>query len=109
MHDSFVVKTPGLLVSAVDGNVVHVHPYTKPTFVAAVQALHALAGKKPWDNCLCILGCKKAVVGSILVASIMPQIEGDNISWYTHKVHISTAVEPAAKRHCSRESSSEKK
>jgi len=100
LHDSFVVKTPGLSVESVVGNVVTVDRHRKPTFVAAIQALHVLAGKAPWDGTICVVGPKKVRTGHIIVASILPQIEGGHISWYTHKLIVSKPMEPAAKRQC---------
>lgn len=88
LYDSFIVKTPGLAVMQVSGSVVVIDTTKKPAFVAAIQALHTMHGATPWDGCICIIGPKRAVVGSTIVASILPQREGATIAWYTHKISI---------------------
>jgi|TARA_B110001450_G_scaffold144478_2_gene135130 hypothetical protein len=98
MHDSFVVKTPGLSVGAVDGSVVHINTHKKPVFEAAIQALHRINGAQPWDGRLCIVGNKKAMPGSTIVASIMPQQTNGTITWYTQKLSVCNPTQPVAKR-----------
>lgn len=88
LYDSFIVKTPGLTVTNVSGSVVCIDMTKKPEFVAAIQALHKMTGATPWDGCICILGPKQAMIGSTIVASIMPQQEGGDIAWYTQKISI---------------------
>tara|TARA_B110000977_G_scaffold199003_1_gene285210 strand:+ start:903 stop:1862 length:960 start_codon:yes stop_codon:yes gene_type:complete len=88
LYDSFIVKTPGLSVMSVNDSVVRIDTSKKPNFVAAIQALHQLNGATPWDGCICIIGKKKAMVGSTIVASIMPQQEAGTIAWYTQKISI---------------------
>lgn len=100
LHDSFVVKTPGLSVESAADNVVRIARHLKPKFVAAIQALHVLAGKTPWDGTICVVGSKQVRAGNIIVASILPQIEGGQITWYTHKLLVRNTTEPPAKRHC---------
>ena len=100
LHDSFVVKTPGLSVESVEGNAVRVVRHLKPNFVAAIQALHVVADKTLWDGTIYVVGHKKVRAGNTIVASILPQIEGGQILWYTQKLIVSNPVEPSAKRHC---------
>mgnify|MGYP006099597589 FL=1 len=102
LHDSFVVKTPALCVAQVQGAVVRVEIENEKTklFVEAVQALHQCMGKIAWDGCICIIGAKRARLDDVIVASIVPKLEGDTIAWYTQKIYISNNETRSAKRQC---------
>jgi hypothetical protein len=95
LYDAFIVKTPALLVTNKKDNIIYIQMDKKTDFVAAIQALHTMNGAKPWDGRICIVGNKKTSPGCTIVASILPQKEGQDIHWYTHKMSVCTL---AAKR-----------
>jgi len=86
MHDSFLIKSPALTVTGLNGNVATVDMSTQSTFLAIIQQLHQKAGKWAWDATINVCG-NKIAVGDVCIFQMWPEkTENGTLEWYSSKI-----------------------
>jgi hypothetical protein len=87
MHSSFIVKTPALRVLLSENNVVTTADDL--IFDDKMKEFHRLSGCRPWNNRIHIH--KSVSHHQLLLASIYPIRNKDEISWHTLKIVVRRA------------------
>ena len=86
MHDSFLIKSPALTVTVLNGNVATVDMSTQSTFLAIIQQLHQKAGKWAWDATINVCG-NKIAVDDVCIFQMWPEkTENGTLEWYSSKI-----------------------
>ena len=86
MHDSFLIKSPALTVTDLNGNVATVDMSTQSTFLTIVQQIHQKAGKWAWDATINVCG-NKIAVGDVCIFQMWPEkTENGTLEWYSSKI-----------------------
>ena len=86
LHDSFLIKSPALTVTDLNGNVATVDTSTQSTFLAIIQQIHQKAGKWAWDATINVCG-NKIAVGDVCIFQMWPEkTENGTLEWYSSKI-----------------------
>ena len=84
MHDSFLIKSPALMVKSISGNVAVVS--AQSTFLATIQQIHQKAGKWAWDSTINVCD-NNIAVGDVCIFQMWPeQTEHGTLEWFSSKM-----------------------
>jgi hypothetical protein len=86
MHDSFLIKSPALTVTDLNGNVATVDMSTQSAFLAIIQQIHQKAGKWAWNSTINVCGNKIAVDDVCIFQMWCEKTENGTLEWCSSKI-----------------------
>ena len=86
---SGISRTPALRVLDIDEACAKVDREAKPLYTKAIDHFHENAGAEPWNGSIEIAGPLKASVGGVIVATVCPSRNKNEILWRTTRYHAS--------------------
>lgn len=89
MYSGVSVRTPALRVLDIDEACAKVDREAKPLYTKAINHFHENAGAEPWNGSIEIAGPLKASVGGVIVATVCPSRNKNEILWRTTHYHAS--------------------
>lgn len=86
LHDSFLIKSPALTVTGLNGNVATVDMSTQSAFLAIIQQIHQKAGTWSWNSTINVCDNNIAVDDVCIFQMWCEMTENGTLEWFSSKI-----------------------